>query len=132
MDSVLRMSDVEGGDMKGKIVIGLLVCLLMPHAHGWAEITYGELQHVYDKGKVSDDFSQDRYLVGVYEGIKATNLASLMQNKQPLFCKPDRLELNPRDIQSLVKDAHETYDYNGSIPVSYLLFIGLVKTFPCL
>ena len=117
--------------MKRKIFI-LSVCLCLVSVNCWAELTYRELQHTYEKATADTTVTQDYYLLGLYEGVKATNLASLMQNKKPLYCKPPAFELNPNDIKSIIKTAHETYDPTGTVPVSYLLFIGLMQTFPCI
>jgi hypothetical protein len=117
--------------MKRKSVI-LLVCLCLVSINCRAEMTYRELQHTYEKAPADKTAIQDYYLLGLYEGVKATNLASLMQNRKPLYCKPASFELTPSDIKSIIKSAHETYDQGGSVPVSYLLFIGLMQTFPCI
>jgi hypothetical protein len=54
-----------------------------------------------------------------------------MQTKQFLYCKPNNFDLNINNIRSIIKDAHDSYNTEGEIPVSYLLFVGLKKTFPC-
>ena len=54
-----------------------------------------------------------------------------MKTKQPLFCNTNNFNLNVNDIRSIIKDAHDAHDSEGTIPVSYLLFVGLNKTFPC-
>ena len=96
-----------------------------------AELTYKELQHIYEGPKKESTQSIDNYLIGLYEGINASNLANYMQSKKFLYCKPNNFELNVSDIKSIIKDAHDTHDSQGTIPVSYLLFVGLKKTFPC-
>ena len=117
--------------MKSKIFI-LLLCLGLVSVNCRAELTYKELMHTYEKAAGESTATQDYYLLGLYEGVKAANLAALMQNKQPLYCKPPAFDLNSSDIKSIIKCAHESYDHSGSIPVSYLLFIGLIQTFPCI
>lgn len=117
--------------MKRKIFL-VLICLGLVTIDCRAELTYKELMHTYEKAAAEGTGSQDNYLLGLYEGIKAANLAALMQNKTPLYCKPPAFELNPGDIKAIIKCAHDTYDTSGSIPVSYLLFIGMVQTFPCI
>jgi hypothetical protein len=108
-----------------------VVCFFLFNANCWAEFTYKELQHIYKTSEKDSTHAVDNYLVGLYEGINASNLANYMQTKQPLFCKPNNFDLNVNDIRSIIKDAHETHDSEGTIPVSYLLFVGLNKTFPC-
>ena len=117
--------------MKYKSFI-LLVCLCLVSINCRAELTYRELQHTYEKAAADQTATPDHYLIGLYEGVKATNLASLMQNKKPLYCKSPAFELNANDIKSIIKTAHDTYDQSGTVPVSYLLFIGLIQTFPCI
>ena len=108
-----------------------VVCFFLFKASCWAEFTYKELQHIYQAAEKDSTHAVDNYLVGLYEGINASNLANYMQTKQTLFCKPNNFDLNVNDIRSIIKDAHETHDSEGTIPVSYLLFVGLNKTFPC-
>ncbi len=117
--------------MKGCWLI-LTMCLCLVGIDCRAELTYRELVHTYEKAAADKTATQDYYLLGLYEGVKATNLASLMQNKKPLYCKPPAFELNPNDIKSVIKNAHESYDPQDTVPVSYLLFIGLMQTFPCI
>lgn len=108
-----------------------VICFFLFNANCWAEFTYKELLHIYETSEKDSTHAVDNYLVGLYEGINASNLANYMQTKQPLFCKPNNFDLNVNDIRSIIKDAHETHDSEGTIPVSYLLFVGLKKTFPC-
>jgi hypothetical protein len=121
----------RGEAMKRKVLL-LLVCLGLVGVNCRAELTYKELMHTYVKAAPENTSLQDYYLMGLYEGVKATNMASLMQNKRPLYCKPPAFELNPNDIKSIIQNAHETFDASGTVPVSYLLFVGLVQTFPCI
>ena len=117
--------------MSGKSLM-LMFCLCLVGFDCRAELTYRELMHTYEKAAADQTHAQDYYLLGLYEGVKATNLASVMQNKKPLYCKPPAFELNPNDVKSIIKNAHESYDPHDSVPVSYLLFICLMQTFPCI
>ncbi|PLX79561.1 MAG: hypothetical protein C0614_07785 [Desulfuromonas sp.] len=116
--------------MKRLLLLITLVCLTSVSAH--AELAYSELVHSYQKSAEQKSQPLDSYLMGLYEGIKAANLAYYMQTRQRLFCKPDNLEMNARDLFKLIKDSHDSFDKANEIPVSYLLFIGLRQTFPCL
>jgi hypothetical protein len=89
------------------------------------------MQHIYETSEKGSTHVVDNYLLGLYEGINASNLAIYMQTKKFLFCKPNNFDLNVNDIRSIIKDAHAAHDSEGTIPVSYLLFVGLNKTFPC-
>jgi len=117
--------------MKSKILL-LVICLGLVSVNCRAELTYKELMHTYEKAEGESTTTQDYYLLGLYEGVKAANIAAMMQNKKPLYCKPAAFELNPSDIKTIIKCAHESYDPSEQIPVSYLLFIGLIQTFPCI
>ena len=116
--------------MKRLVFLITVFCLITTTAG--AELVYPELIHSYQKSAEEKSQPLDSYLMGLYEGIKATNLAYYMQTRQRLFCKPDNLEMNPRDLFKLIKDSHDSFDKANEIPVSYLLFIGLRQTFPCL
>lgn len=98
----------------------------------FSELTYQELQHSYAQSEGEGIQLLDNYLIGVYEGINATNLAFYMQTKQFMFCKAQSIDLNVGDLRRIIEDAHKSFDQNNDIPVSYLLFIGMRKTFPCL
>ena len=108
-----------------------VICFFMFNANCWAEFTYKELQHIYKTSEKDSIQVVDNYLLGLYEGVNAASLATYMQTKQSLFCNPNNFDLNVNDIRSMIKDAHDAHDSEGTIPVSYLLFIGLKKTFPC-
>lgn len=109
----------------------LTICLCLVSADCLAELNYKELQHASEMTESDKAHVLDNYLLGLYEGINATNLAYYMQTKQFLYCKPNNFDLNVNNIKSIIKDAHEAYDSEGDIPVSYLLFVGLKQTFPC-
>lgn len=108
-----------------------MTCLCLVSVDCRAELTYKELQHTYEMTQKDNKHILDNYLLGLYEGINAANLAYYMQTKQQLYCKSPDFDLNANDIRSIIKETHETFDSEGEIPVSYLLFIGLKKTFPC-
>ncbi len=96
-----------------------------------AELTYKELQHTYEMSSGDNTLATDNYIIGLHEGVNAANIAYYMQTKELLYCKPNNFDLNVNNIRAIIKDAHESYDSEGEIPVSYLLFVGLKKTFPC-
>ena len=108
-----------------------MVCLCLVSVDCLAELNHKELQNIYKSSEKRIVHAMDSYLLGLYEGINASNLAHYMQTKELLYCKPDSFSLNVNNIRSIIKDAHEAYDTEGNIPVSYLLFIGLKQTFPC-
>ena len=108
------------------------ICLCLISADCWAEHTYNEQQRIYETSEKENVLALDNYLLGLYEGISASNLAYYMQTNQFLYCKPNNFDLNVNDIKAIIKDAHEAYDTKGEIPVSFLLFTGLKQTFPCL
>ena len=97
-----------------------------------AELTYNELLHSYAQSASDETQVLDNYLIGLYEGVNAANLAYYMQARQFMFCKPSSIDLNVGDLKRIIKDSHDTFDQKNEIPVSYLLFIGMKKTFPCL
>lgn len=111
------------------LVAGIFV---LAQTEALADLTYPELIDGYAKAETARDESLDSYLVGVYEGIQAADRASFMQSRQRLLCIPASLELNARDLFRLIRETHDRFDQNSDIPVSYLLFIGLRQTFPCL
>jgi hypothetical protein len=114
-----------------KLACIFVVCLCLVSVDSWAEFTYKELQHVYGTSELGSTHVVDDYLIGLYEGINAASLATYMKTKQPLICNPNNFDLNINDIRSIIKDAHVAHNSEGTIPVSYLLFVGLNKTFPC-
>ena len=116
--------------MKRLLLLITVFCLTCALVH--AELAYSELVHSYNKSAGEKSQPLDSYLLGLYEGIKAANLAYYMQTRQRLFCKPDNFDMNSRDLFKLIKDSHDSFDKANEIPVSYLLFIGLRQTFPCL
>ena len=109
-----------------------VISLFLFNANCWAEFTYKDVQSIYETSGKDSTRIADNYLLGLYEGINASNLAVYMQSKQFLFCKPNNFDLSVKNIRSIIKDAHDTHNSKGTIPVSYLLFIGLKKTFPCI
>jgi hypothetical protein len=121
---------VWGGKMK-RLTCLLTTCLCLIGVDCRAELKYKELQHTYEMTESGSTHAIDNYLIGLYEGINASNHAYYMQTKQFLYCKPNNFDLNVNNIRSIIKDAHDSYDSEGEIPVSYLLFVGLKKTFPC-
>ena len=114
-----------------KLACTFVICLCLVSVDCWAELTYKELQHIYETSEKGNTHVMDNYLLGLYEGINASNLAYYMQTKQSLYCKPNNFGLNVNNIRAIIKDSHESYDTEGEIPVSYLLFVGLKQTFPC-
>ena len=120
------------GNAVKKLFCLAVISLFLFNANCWAEFTYKDVQHIYETSEKGSTRIVDNYLLGLYEGINASNLAVYMQRKQFLFCKPNNFDLNVNDIRSIIKDAHDTHNSEGTIPVSYLLFIGLKKTFPCI
>ena len=108
------------------------ICLCLVSANCLAEHTYNEQQRIYETLEIEKVFAMDDYLLGLYEGVNASNLAYYMQTKQLFYCMPNNIELNTNDIKAIIKDAHEAYNTKGEIPVSFLLFTGLKQTFPCL
>lgn len=115
-----------------RLLCGFLIIYVSMVTTAYSEMTYQELQHSYGSLEGRGNQGLDSYLIGVYEGINATNLAYYMQTKQFLFCMPQGLDLNIEDLRNILSESHETFDKHGEIPVSYLLFIGLRQTFPCL
>lgn len=114
-----------------RLAFMLILSLCLVSADCLAELTYKELQHSYQMSSSDKTPVMDNYILGLYEGINASNIAYYMQTKEFLYCKPNNFNLNVNNIRSIIKDAHESYDTEGEIPVSYLLFVGLKKTFPC-
>jgi hypothetical protein len=114
-----------------RLAFVLTICFCLVSVDCLAELTYEELQHVYKTSGESEASAMDNYVLGLYEGVNASNLAYYMQTKQFLYCKPNNFSLNVNNIRSIIKDAHDSYNTEGDIPVSYLLFVGLKKTFPC-
>ena len=113
------------------LVLSLVLPLVMP-PQATAEITYPEMVHSFDKSQPGKQQVLENYLIGLYEGINAANIAYYMQTRQRMFCMPDSLDLKASDLRKLITESHETFDSQNEIPVSYLLFIGLKQTFPCL
>lgn len=120
------------GGLAMKRLIWLTLVLTTLATTARAELTFAELAHGYEKSGQGRVEPYDNYLMGLYEGINAANLASYMQTRKRLLCKPDNLDLNPRDLFRMIKETHDVFDKSNEIPVSYLLFIGLRQTFPCL
>ena len=98
----------------------------------WANVTYQELQHSYFMTDGYNKKTIDNYLLGVYEGINASNLGTYMNTRQFQYCKPQGFELNVHDLRKIIDQSHKKYNSNGNIPVPYLLYVGLKETFPCL
>ena len=114
-----------------KLACIFVICLCLVSVDCWAELTYKQLQHIYGASEKGIAPVMDNYLLGLYEGINASNLAYYMKTKQSLFCKPNNFDLNVNNLRAIIKDTHDSYDTEGEIPVSYLLFVGLEQTFPC-
>lgn len=110
----------------------LTLCLCLVSVECRAELTYKELQHAYKMTESSKVQALNNYLVGLYEGINAANLAYYMQTHQFLYCRPANVDLNVNNIRAIIDETHKAHDTEGTIPASYLLFVGLKKTFPCL
>jgi hypothetical protein len=129
---IFNGENAVGGMQMKRLFCLAVIGLFLFNANCWAEFTYKELQHIYGTSEKGSIRVVDDYLMGLYEGINAASLATYMQTKRPLFCKPNNFDLNTNDIRSIIKDAHVAHNSKGTIPVSYLLFVGLTKTFPCL
>ena len=110
----------------------LTICFLLVSVNCWAELTHKELQHAYEMTDSGKSQAINNYLIGLYEGISASNLAYYMQTKQFLYCKPANIDLNVNNIRAIIDETHKAHDTEGTIPASYLLFVGLKQTFPCL
>lgn len=127
--------DIEGEPAWRKVMKRLTyiltICLCLISVDGWAELTYKELQHSYEMTTSDKVQVIDNYLIGLYEGINAANLAYYMQTHQFLYCKPVNVDLNVHNIRAIIDETHEAHDTEGTIPASYLLFVGLKRTFPC-
>lgn len=109
----------------------LTICLCLVSANCRAEMTHKDLSHAYEMTGSAEAHPLNNYLIGLYEGINATNLAYYMQTKQFLYCKPANIDLNVNNIRTIIDETHKAHDTEGTIPASYLLFVGLKKTFPC-
>lgn len=115
-----------------RIIIAITTCLILLSVNCQAELTHKELQHSYEMTEGGNTLAIDNYLIGLYEGINASNLAYYMQTKQFLYCKPANIDLNVNNIRAIIDETHKAHDTEGTIPASYLLFVGLKQTFPCL
>jgi hypothetical protein len=114
-----------------RLVFILMLPLYFVSTDCRAELTYKELQHTYKMSSEDNTLATDNYITGLHEGVNAANIAYYMQTREFLYCKPNNFDLNVNNIRAIIKDAHHSYDTEGEIPVSYLLFVGLKKTFPC-
>ena len=74
------------------------------------------------------------YIKGVGDGFFWSNASLRSNNQKPLFCLPDNLTLNAYNyIQILDEELADSKDFylTNNTPIAFILFNGLIKTFPC-
>ena len=71
------------------------------------------------------------YLDGVREGIVELNVVLKKNRQQPLFCLPEKLELNVEQAEDIMMRQAEKIADPDQLPIGLLLVEGLQNTFPC-
>ena len=82
--------------------------------------------------KISPDYAK-LYVQGVASGFEWSNTLNESRKVKPLFCSPSKLSLNGDNyFQILEKElAGSSKNAKDTAQIELILFIGLVKTFPC-
>jgi len=71
------------------------------------------------------------YLDGVREGIVELNVVLKKNRQQPLFCLPEKLELNVEQAEDIMMRQAQKMTDSDQLPIGRLLVEGLKDTFPC-
>ena len=71
------------------------------------------------------------YLDGVREGIVELNVVLEEKRQQPLFCLPEKLELNVEQAEDIMMRQAQKMTDPDQLPIGRLLVEGLKDTFPC-
>ena len=71
------------------------------------------------------------YLDGVREGIVELNVVLKKNRQQPLFCLPEKLELNVEQAEDIMMRQAQKMTDPDQLPIGRLLVEGLKDTFPC-
>ena len=71
------------------------------------------------------------YLDGVREGIVELNVVLKKNRQQPLFCLPEKLELNVEQAEDIIMRQAQKMTDPDQLPIGRLLVEGLKDTFPC-
>ena len=71
------------------------------------------------------------YLDSVREGIVELNVIPKKNRQQPLFCLPEKLELNVEQAEDIIMRQAQKMTDPDQLPIGLLLVQGLQNTFPC-
>ncbi len=112
--------------MKSLFALLLLIAVAAPADASYVS-TYQEMRRL--SAEVSDT-----YLRGIGEGIMSGN-ALASQRGSGFYCQPNNLVLDPSNYHQILMDQVEHMDSRGTslegVPVSLVLLLGLMRTFPC-
>ena len=112
--------------MKNLLALLLLIAVGSP-AHASYVSTYQEMR------SLSTEVA-DTYIRGIGEGIMSGN-ALAAQRGAGFYCQPKNLVLDPSNYHQILMD--QVQDMNSrntpleDVPVSLILLLGLIRTFPC-
>lgn len=76
------------------------------------------------------------YIVGIHDGLEASNTLLKSHNQHPLYCAPGNLTLKDDNLVEIIESsARKAVGQNGitedNSPIDIALLFGLIATFPC-
>ena len=111
-----------------KLIVGLCLMLITSGSFGLSIKGYKQYQN---------DKWVDHYIVGAYHGLEAYN--HLIDTHVPdnvlyiyldKYCAPD-IEVNGGNLRKILDTELKVTGYGENILITFPLYDGLVKTFPC-
>lgn len=87
----------------------------------------------YEELKVTSPGFLEALIYGVATGYAWSNGILKRRGDQEFYCQPPKISLNADNYISIVDKQIINLKKSGNIeiPVEYILFLGLVETFPC-
>jgi hypothetical protein len=75
------------------------------------------------------------YILGLADGLMASNSALRLKHQQMLYCQPGRLGLNEALVESMIDkelaDNPAHLQYSEDVPIGIVLMNAMQNTFPC-
>jgi hypothetical protein len=71
------------------------------------------------------------YLDGVGEGLSFASAVLIYQGKEPLYCPPDKIVLEPEDYTKAIDTFIENNPVYPELKIESILVRSLITAFPC-
>jgi len=94
-----------------------------------AEMTLQSYEHLLKNPQYADQ--TQIYIIGVIEGLEWANAADRSENRTPLFCEPEKLDLTTDEDFQVRNDFIKSTNLPPSTYVGLIALKAFQQTFPC-